>query len=83
MRKGPHLTLVWVPRMVNPALHMSYEEPVAEFMRVYNCARLIWQLWTCVLSKGEVNLIVGYLTTTQLFVFSSLFLFRSTCMVSS
>jgi len=27
------------------------------------CKRLIWQLWTCVLSISDVNFIVGYLTT--------------------
>jgi len=31
------------------------------YARVYNCKRLIWQLWTCVLSI--MNFIVGYLTT--------------------
>ena len=36
----------------------------------YLCTSLlIWQLWTCVLSISEVNFIVGYLTTAQLFVF--------------
>jgi len=35
----------------------------AIYARVYNCKRLIWQLWTCVLSLSEVNFIVGYLTT--------------------
>jgi len=34
----------------------------AIYARVYNCKRLIWQLWTCVLSLSEVNFIVGYLT---------------------
>ena len=31
------------------------------YTRVCNCKRLIWQLWTCVLSLNEVNFIVGYL----------------------
>jgi len=42
---------------------MSCDEPVALFMRESIIVRLIWQLWTCVLSMSEVNFIVGYLTT--------------------
>jgi len=31
--------------------------------------RLIWQLWTCVLSISDMNFIVGYIATPKLFIF--------------
>jgi len=46
------------------------------YARVYNCERLIWQLWTSVLSTSEVNFIVGRLFNDCLIVcFSYLFYF--------
>ena len=41
-RASPYIGTGLRPRMIYPALHSSYEEPVAEFMRVSNnCERLI------------------------------------------
>ena len=43
--------------------------------RVYSRERLTWQLWAYMLSTSEVNFIVGYITTAQLFVLSFSFFY--------